>query len=131
MPDERTTAERQTAYTTIENEQARDALRVAEALFKPKPTTTAENHAKVAAVQTRQEAPRTPRILNVVERSEPLPLVEKAPKTSRRTTKERVAAIPASEHGRVQALATDGMTIRQVADLYEVAESEIERIVAD
>ena len=44
----------------------------------------------------------------------------------RRETRE----IPASQHGRVRALTSYGMTREQVADLYGVTVDEIERIMS-
>jgi hypothetical protein len=48
------------------------------------------------------------------------------PKDARR----KVQKIPKSAHGRISALTTYGMTVEEVADLYGVAVSDIERIVS-
>ena len=46
------------------------------------------------------------------------------------TTKTvRPAKISASDYGRIRTLATYGMTLEQVAELYEVSLSEVERII--
>lgn len=131
MPHERTAAERQAAYTAIESEQARDARKVAESLFRPKPPPKIEDHLVAADAALPQEGTRVSRILKVSERPELPPQMEMASKSLRHRTEAHVASIPAPEHDRIRTLATYGMTIRQVADLYEVAESEIERIVED
>jgi hypothetical protein len=53
------------------------------------------------------------------------------PKSTRpqRTVKRSTGAIPASQFGRVRALASYGMTQAQVAELYGVGVDEIERII--
>ena len=54
------------------------------------------------------------------------------PKQIRRkaATKREVREIPASQFGRVRALASYGMTQAQVAELYGVTVREIERIIS-
>ena len=47
-----------------------------------------------------------------------------------RQTESRIRNIPKSEYGRVRALASYGMTLEQVAALYGVPATRIERIVA-
>lgn len=44
--------------------------------------------------------------------------------------RRKVQRIPASAHGRIKALATYGMSIADVADLYGVPASDIARIVS-
>ena len=53
------------------------------------------------------------------------------PKQKRRTAaiRRETRGIPASQFGRVRALASYGMTQAQVADLYGVTVHEIERII--
>jgi predicted transposase YdaD len=53
------------------------------------------------------------------------------PKSTRaeRTVGRDTGAIPASQFGRVRALASYGMTQAQVAELYGVGVDEIERII--
>jgi transposase len=41
-----------------------------------------------------------------------------------------VGKVPPSAHGRIKVLTTYGMTVEDVADLYGVSASEIDRIVA-
>jgi hypothetical protein len=45
-------------------------------------------------------------------------------------TEQKMPEVPASEFGRVRALATYGMTIRQVAALYGVDAQSIKHIVS-
>jgi len=56
--------------------------------------------------------------------AEPKPIQRRA--AVRHETRE----IPASQHGRVRALTSYGMTREQVADLYGVTVDEIERIMS-
>lgn len=77
--------------------------------------------------------PRAPRIL-MVPQPQPAPAPQPPPERKRRSRRVAVekgpdGAIPRSEHGRIRVLTTYGMTIRQVADAYGVAESEVERII--
>jgi len=51
------------------------------------------------------------------------------PRQRRRTIERATAVIPASQFGRIRALASYGMTRAQVAELYGVGVDEIERIV--
>ena len=52
------------------------------------------------------------------------------PKPLRRRARTRESRkIPASQFGRVRALATYGMTRAEVAELYGVSDEEIERII--
>jgi hypothetical protein len=51
------------------------------------------------------------------------------PKPIKRPVKRKLFHIPASQFGRVRALANYGMTQAQVAELYGVGVDEIERIV--
>ncbi len=51
--------------------------------------------------------------------------------TQRRSdARRKVQKIPTSAHGRIKALATYGMSIEDVADLYGVPTSDIARIVS-
>ncbi len=54
---------------------------------------------------------------------------EPKPIRRRQAVKRETRHIPASQFGRVRALASYGMTQAQVAELYGVGISEIERIV--
>lgn len=121
MQDERTLA----TSGTVETQQARDPRKLAEALFKPKPPRTGENHPAEPVAATPQYVTRAPRILNV---SQSVPNSRTRPNVSQPREKQELG-IPQSAHNRIRTLATYGMTIRQVADLYDVDKSEIERIV--
>lgn len=106
------------------NERTQGAAReIAEALFKPKQITT-DDHLVEPVTADSRELVRAPRILKA-EPGEPIAHVEHAPQA----IESQVVDISASEHGRIRALATYGMTIRQVAAFYEVSAAEIERIV--
>ena len=52
------------------------------------------------------------------------------PKPEKAVAKKRLPKIAAAQHGRIQALASYGMTLTEVAALYGVTEIEIERIIA-
>jgi hypothetical protein len=54
---------------------------------------------------------------------------EPKPTRRQRMVRRNTGAIPASQFGRVRALASYGMTQAQVAELYGVGVDEIERIV--
>jgi hypothetical protein len=113
------------------------ARRNAEDLFKPRPqsgpadvTAAAENSVPSVEHQPRRQ-PRIFRIPPVVPmsaakgeaRAEPKPIPRQ------RTVGHDTGAIPASQFGRVRALASYGMTQAQVAELYGVGVDEIERII--
>ncbi|MBV8133323.1 MAG: hypothetical protein JO282_12565 [Alphaproteobacteria bacterium] len=55
--------------------------------------------------------------------------VEPKPIRRHRMVGRKTGAIPASQFGRVRALASYGMTRAQVAELYGVGVDEIERII--
>jgi hypothetical protein len=130
VPNERTAAHQLAAYATIENEQARDARKIAEALFQPKPTTTTIDHPARQTATTQKEFFRAPRILKVIEpRHVSIIASEQAPHPSLDTSKRQARGISQSEHGRVRTLATYGMTVQEIAELYDLDKSEIERIV--
>jgi hypothetical protein len=97
-------------------DQSREA---AEALFKP--TIDAPR-------STDEPSHRKSRILPV---SQAVPARAEAETPERQIGSEHEAAtkIPASDYGRVRALAKYGMTLRQVAELYAVPLSEVTRIV--
>ena len=113
------------------------ARRNAEDLFKPRPqsapadaTATAESSVPSAEHQPRRQ-PRIFRIPPVVPMSAAKGQAPAEPKSTRRqqTVKRNTGAIPASQFGRVRALASYGMTQAQVAELYGVGVDEIERII--
>jgi hypothetical protein len=109
----------------------------AEDLFKPRPQSgpanaaaAAENCATPAEHQPRRQ-PRIFRIPPVVPMSAAKgePPAEPQPIHRRQTGGRDTGAIPASQFGRVRALASYGMTQAQVAELYGVGVDEIERII--
>lgn len=114
------------------------ARRNAEDLFKPRPqpapadmpAAPTENSVSPAERQPRRQ-PRIFRIPPVVPMSAAKGDAPAGPKTIRRqrTVRRHNGAIPASQFGRVRALASYGMTQAQVAELYGVGVDEIERIV--
>ncbi len=158
LSNDRTTTEKLDSYANIATDQARQAREAANALFKPRqPTPPATGHSvqphivvdpPAAPSPPSAPAPRVPRVLSV---SAPQPEIEAKPppvftvapapkpvvaanppapaKPRRRTSKASAGKIPPSEHGPIRALATYGMTIAQVAEVYEVPESLIEDIV--
>jgi hypothetical protein len=119
-----------------DREQINKAREAAEALFRPNKQverTEVPTSSPVAPSQI-DSAPRIPRIIAVPSTmSVAEKFVEEAvhpkPKQKRETNKRR-AKIPAARHGRVRALASFGMTIEQVAELYGVSVSVIEGVVA-
>ena len=113
------------------------ARRNAEDLFKPRPqsgpadkTAPTENYVASAEHQPRRQ-PRIFRVPPVVPMSAAKDEVSVEPKPMRRqrTVRRKTVSIPASEFGRVRALASYGMTHAQVAEHYGVGVDEIERII--
>jgi hypothetical protein len=113
------------------------ARRNAEDLFKPRPQSApaaapaaAENSVPLAEHPPRRQ-PRIFRIPPVVPMSAAKGEMPAEPKPIRRqrTVRRNTRAIPASQFGRVRALASYGMTQAQVAELYGVGVDEIERII--
>jgi hypothetical protein len=122
--------------------QVRRARDAAEALFKPKAPSVADE-APLPAGLTAQAAetvpaPRRPRIIAVPParpREDPVVTALTAPLSPlqpvRRARQPRVRKITASDHGRIRILATHGLTIEQVAELYDVSPGTIEKIIGD
>jgi hypothetical protein len=112
------------------------ARQAAEELFKPAPPNPRDvkvpQSASNEGTPTDQPPRRQPRIFTVSPRLAPLPKTEPPvanPPARRGVAKPRKVTVPPSQIGRVRALATYGMTPRQVADLYGVATEEIDRIL--
>ena len=114
------------------------ARRNAEDLFKPRPqsapadaTAAAENSIPSSAEHPPRRQPRIFRIPPVVPMSAAKGEAPAEPRSTRRqrTVRRTTGAIPASQFGRVRALASYGMTQAQVAELYGVGVDEIERII--
>jgi hypothetical protein len=111
------------------------AREAAEALFKPqKQSAESKADTQVDSPAAAENQPvHEPRILPIpqkpAEREPEQPTVSKSGKKLGRPPALNGGRIPKSEHGRIRTLATYGMTIAQVAEVYGVAESEIERVV--
>jgi hypothetical protein len=119
-------------------DRAREA---AESLFKPR-AAPAEPRPDAAADRPGAEAApprRQPKVLMIPSQApsqlEPNASGSRAAKPAPRTGSRRLAArqevrtIPSSQFGRIRALARYGMTREQVAELYAVPVSLIDRIV--
>jgi hypothetical protein len=114
------------------------ARQAAEALFRPKrqvaPVEATTIPAATPSPSTEPDAPHEPRILSTTRVSnisaDKLEAPASSALTQRRSDARRKAQrIPTSAHGRIKALATYGMSIADVADLYGVLVSDIARIV--
>ena len=111
------------------------ARQAAEQLFKPAPVNTERelpppsgNNGSLAEQQRRQPRIFTmpPRVtVNTEPEGSAKPKAAPRPAVARR----RAATVPPSQFGRVRALATYGMTVEQVADLYGVNVEEVARIL--
>ena len=131
-------SEWQTADARDDRQRINRARQVAEDLFKPRQQTIhadAPTSARDAASSAEQQPRRQPRIFAIPPQ---MPMSEakvEAP-TAQKPVRRRAAIrretreIPASQHGRVRALTSYGMTQEQVAELYGVAVDEIERIMS-
>ena len=110
----------------------------AEDLFKPRPRS---RPADVKAAATENSVPsaehqprRQPRIFRIppvvpMRAAKGEALAEVKPIRQQRTVRRETGSIPASQFGRVRALASYGMTPAQVAEYYGVGVDEIERII--
>ena len=125
------------AHARDDHHEIDRARQAAEDLFKPRqptpdPDVPAFGPNGVSPVE--HQPRRQPRIFMV---RPPKPLAEskaeapQEPKSAprRAAIRRKTRRIPASQHGRVRALTSYGMTPAQVAELYEVTVGEIERIV--
>jgi len=130
-------SEWQAASVRNHHEGINRARQAAEDLFKPKQQTT-RAEVPVSAPDAGSSADQQPRpqsriftilplapttVAEVVAPAEPKPIPRRAP--IRRETRE----IPASQFGRVRALANYGMRRAQVAELYGVTVDEVERVI--
>jgi hypothetical protein len=134
LPDDR-----QYTNPVPDRRQTQTARQAAEALFKPKqhaaPVAAPTMPLATAPTATEPDTPRKPRILSAAlgirvsagKLEAPTGL---APTQRRRETSRKVGKVPSSAHGRIKVLTTYGMTVEDVADLYGVSASEIDRIVA-
>ena len=126
----------QTADARDDRQRINRARQVAEDLFKPRQQTMrtdAPTSAPNVASRAEQQPRRQPRIFAIPPQMPRSAAKVEAP-TDQKQIRRRAAArretrkIPASQHGRVRALTSYGMTQEQVADLYGVTVDEIERI---
>jgi len=138
VPDERSwsaAGSKQADVVYSDNDQMITARRVAEALFKPRAQAKpAERSLPVTDVPAPSEQPsqRKPRIL--VSTQPDFQAGTEAPASPANATQaaakaERASKIPAGQYRRIRTLATYGMTLEQVADLYSASLGEVRRIV--
>jgi hypothetical protein len=129
-------AEWQSSDDQNNREKINRARQAAEDLFKRGPRAPQGGIAGATvdpAAPTHQSGGRQPRIFNLPPR---VPLVTRAetrpelkPVRRKSVVKAPASVVPASQFGRVRTLARYGMTPAQVAELYDAAVSEIERIL--
>jgi hypothetical protein len=112
------------------------AREAAEALFKPlkqTPESKPDNTQTEIAAAVDHPSVREPRIFQIPqpqpESASEQPPVSKSRKTRGGSPTLNVGQLKKPEYGRIRALVTYGMTVAQVAEVYGVAESEIERVV--
>jgi hypothetical protein len=141
-------------WQTADRDQINKARRAAEDLFRPKQPTertaplSSSSDAPASSEGTpasEATAPRKPRIIAIpaivpmsdynAEPPAPEPVVAasptaREPKPEKTAAKKRLPKIAAAQYGRIQALASYGMTLTEFAALYGVTETEIERIIA-
>jgi hypothetical protein len=118
-----------------DREQVNKAREAAEALFAPKKQlkpTEAPTSTPIVPLQIQQPALRTPRII-AISATMPAavivgPSTDPKPKSRRQSSRRRVK-VPAIQHDRVRTLASYGMTLAEIADLYVVPVVVIDRIV--
>ena len=107
----------------------------AENLFKPRPPTREMPAPRLNGASSTEEQPRRqPRVFMIppvvpMKAEKSVVPVEPKPIRQRPVAKRAPLHIPASQFGRVRALANYGMTQAQVAKVYGVEVGEIERIV--
>jgi hypothetical protein len=133
LPDDR-----QYTNRVPHREQVQTERQAAEALFRPKwqpaPIEATANPA-APSPSTEPGRPREPRIWSVTPVSSVSADKPEAPASAALTqrrgdARRKVQRIPRSAHGRIKALATYGMSVADVADLYGVPVSDIVRIVS-
>jgi hypothetical protein len=118
------TAAQQQRHQHAEDQQVIRAREAAEALFKPKPQVSAPPAAETAPPA--EPAVRKPRVLGILPPTEvdheaaPIAPTPPAPRSTPQT-------IPAKHLSRIRTWLRYGMTVPQVAALYGVAASDIER----
>jgi hypothetical protein len=111
------------------------ARQAAEQLFKPAPVNSEQDLPSPSGNNSAPGEPqrRQPRIFTMPPRvavnTEPEGSAKPKPAPRPAVARRRAAIVPPSQFGRVRALATYGMTLEEVADLYGVAVEEIARIL--
>jgi hypothetical protein len=105
-------------------EQSTSARQAAEALFAPKPQRVEPT---VREASPAGEAVRKPRVLAVAIAT---PVPHDAPEAPTRGKPPREPIIPAAYIARIHAWLKYGMTVAQMAEMYGVAASEVERILS-
>jgi hypothetical protein len=127
----------QTANARNDRERINRARQVAEDLFKPRQQPksadmpTSASNAAPSADQPR----RQPRIFAIPPQMPMSAAKVEAPADQKQVRRKaairrETLEIPASQHGRVRALTSCGMTRAEVAELYAVTVDEIERIMS-
>jgi hypothetical protein len=126
----------QSADERNSREKVSRARQAAEDLFKPaRPNADADTTGPVpnGGAPYEQEPRRQPRIFTTPPRLPPSPNVESPvaaqPMRQRAAAKQPARTVPPSQIGRVRTLATYGMTPVQVAELYGVTVTEIDRVL--
>ena len=128
----------QTVNIRDDRQRINRARQNAEDLFKPRQQIIRADvpaSAPDAASSAEQQPRRQPRIFAILPQMPTSAAKVEAltdQKQIRRGTaiRRETREIPASQHGRVRALTSYGMTREQVADLYGVTVDEIERIMS-
>jgi hypothetical protein len=98
------------------------AREAAELLFAPKPSATLPSVQESTSAEVRK-----PRVLQIIR---PAPAErDDLPAAPPAASEPRARAIPGSEFARIRTWVKYGMTISQVAELYDANDAEIERII--
>lgn len=119
------------AHPRGDDASARKAREAAEALFKSRPAETLQSSGPVTATAPSGEAPaRRPRIIAIPPAMPAAPQTDAATPAPTRTGSAKARHVMARDYPRIRTLATHGMTLGEVAELYDVPVSLIEKIVA-
>jgi hypothetical protein len=102
-----------------------NARRAAEELFRPKPQAPRE--AAPNALSPVEQSPRAPRILAISPAAPIRDAAVETPVIPKQPAMPEI--IPASQLARIRTWVKYGMTVSQVAQLYQVTVEEIERIL--
>src|SRR5271155_808197 len=108
-----------------DREQITRARQAAEALFRSKPSVSGPS---VPHSPPADQSARTPRVLRIIPPAAPVRHPDEL-KTPVGLEPPATRAIPRTQFARIRAWINYGMTIAQVAQVYGVAASEIERIL--